>query len=107
MLSASTILILSGFLIGLTTSSGLTGEMQRLVFFAGLVGVLAFIGLDHVAERRRLRQEAKEQQLIEDRLARHVNRCDTLRDPADTDTWRPMSSIAADQECREAETALV
>ncbi len=80
LLSVCTILILSGFLIGLTTSREIPAEMQRLVLASGLLGVLAFIGLEQVAVRRRLREELREQELIENRLNRHVSRCELTRD---------------------------
>ncbi|MCA9077226.1 MAG: hypothetical protein R3B91_23030 [Planctomycetaceae bacterium] len=75
LLSVCTILILSGFLLGFATSDKFGSEMRIYMYSAGFLGILAFLALDHVRERRRRQAEAIEQMLVEERLARHVDSC--------------------------------
>lgn len=72
-LSTSTILILSGFLIGLSVGKMVAEDLSPYVLVCGLSGFLAFIALDEVAARRRDEQWQEEQQQREDRLDKHVH----------------------------------
>lgn len=73
LLSLCTILILSGFLLGMSIGTELSGSLRVYVSLAGLVGMVSFLGLDHVAARRRTQLELKEQEYIESRLVKHVD----------------------------------
>jgi len=75
LLSVCTILILSGFLIGLSTSRLIDGEMGTYLLLSGFVGILSFIALDHVRTLRRKQAESEEQMFVEERLERHVDSC--------------------------------
>lgn len=75
LLSVCTILILSGFLLGFATSEQFNNEMRLYMYSAGFLGILSFLALDHVRNRRRLQREAIEQMLVEERLERHVDSC--------------------------------
>lgn len=72
LLSTSTILILSGFLLGISLSHPL-GELSFYVFTCGLTGLVAYIAFEMsgVREDRELLQRS--QRLMEDRLLRHVS----------------------------------
>lgn len=71
-ISASTILILSGFLIGLTVGKIVSESLSPYVLSCGLAGFLAFIALEFTGSQRE-EDEAQEEQLhIQGRLDRHV-----------------------------------
>ncbi len=73
LISTSTILIISGFLIGLTVGKIVAEDLSPYVLSCGLSGFLAFIALD-LARVKREESEALEEQLImEERLDKHVN----------------------------------
>jgi hypothetical protein len=73
LLSASTVLILSAFLIGTSLGGFLDSELSKCVLLSGLAGVVAFIALEILAFRRRQRAIQDDQKLVEDRLQRHVS----------------------------------
>lgn len=72
LLSVCTILILSGFLLGMAVASQLEEELRGFILMAGMAGLVAFLGLDHVAIRRRLYAERREQEFMESRLVAHI-----------------------------------
>lgn len=76
LLSRSTILILSGVLIGMGLSYGVTPDTQLYGFIAGIIGLFAFLGLDsHTRhQEQRAMQRAIDQAtcIIEHRLGRHI-----------------------------------
>lgn len=80
LLSVCTILILSGFLLGFAASDQFGNEMRIYMYSAGFLGILSFLALDHVRNRRRLQAEAIEQMLVEERLERHVDSCTSWTD---------------------------
>lgn len=71
-LSACSVLILSGFVLGMSIGSELPSRFQVMICIAGLTGLVAYIGLDHVAARRRASAARREEDYFHDRLARHV-----------------------------------
>jgi hypothetical protein len=71
-LSACSVLILSGFVLGMSIGSELPGEFQVMICIAGLTGLVAYIGLDHVAARRRANAARREQDYFHERLERHI-----------------------------------
>lgn len=75
-LSRSTILILSGVLIGMGVSYGVTPDTQLYGFVAGIIGLFAFLGLDSHTRHQEQRavQRAIDQAtcVIENRLCRHI-----------------------------------
>jgi hypothetical protein len=75
-LSHSTILILSGFLIGIGAGKAATPALENVVLLAGIGGLIAYIGLDSAARRRNQRatQAAVEKatQALEERYTRHL-----------------------------------
>ena len=73
LLSVCTVLILSGFVLGIAMSSRMSGGLQAFVILSGLTGMLAFLGLDTAAHRRRRLIERREQQYVENRLVKHVD----------------------------------
>ena len=75
LLSHSTILILSGFWIGLVSSRLTLADLRGTILPVGLIGILAFVALDHIRLRRKEYADAREQSFVEGRLARHVDRC--------------------------------
>ena len=92
LLSVCTILILSGFVLGLAMSSQMSGGLQAFVILAGLTGMLAFLGLDTAALRRRKQMERQEQEYVEDRLVKHVDSCEfTLPDLPDHEELKALA----------------
>lgn len=72
-LSACTVLILSGFVLGMSIGVELSSQFQLLICIAGLTGLVAYLGLDHLAHVRRTRAERQEQDYFQDRLVRHID----------------------------------
>jgi len=71
-ISASTILILSGFLIGLTVGKIVSESLSPYVLSCGLAGFLAFIALEFTGTQREEEEAHGEQVQVQSRLDRHV-----------------------------------
>ncbi len=78
LISASTILILSGVLIGMSVERMVGNDLSLYVLSCGLAGILAFVALDLAATRRKEQQLESEQRHAEDRLDRHVLSLSTI-----------------------------
>jgi hypothetical protein len=52
LLSRSTILILSGILVGMGLRDGLEHQLYLVGYFSGAVGIIAYFGLEVLAQRR-------------------------------------------------------
>jgi hypothetical protein len=76
-LSACSVLILSGFVLGMSIGSDLPSQFQVMICIAGLSGLVAYIGLDHVATRRRANAARREEDYFHTRLERHIEAGDT------------------------------
>jgi hypothetical protein len=74
LVSVTSLLILSGFLIGVAVGQGVADDLSPYVLSTGLAGVLAYLGFDCAATRRRERELLREQQQFMSRLSRHVVR---------------------------------
>jgi hypothetical protein len=74
-LGLSTILILSGILIGMVTGHAIEGDLRPYVQCVGLCGLIAYVGLYQADQRRRASHERAEQANVEGRLERHVGHC--------------------------------
>lgn len=72
LISASTILILSGFLIGLTVGKIVNESLSPYVLSCGLAGFLAFIALELTSTQRQEQSAHEEQVHVQGRLDRHV-----------------------------------
>lgn len=72
-ISVSTILILSGVIIGLTIQKFVGEETAPYLLAAGLSGFLAFLSLDLVSARRSRAASKVEQEQMEDRLDKHTH----------------------------------
>ncbi len=71
-ISASTILILSGFLIGLTVGKIVSESLSPYVLSCGLAGFLAFIALESQGTQREEKIDQDEKVHVQTRLDRHV-----------------------------------
>lgn len=71
-ISASTILILSGFLIGLTVGKIVNESLSPYVLSCGLAGFLAFIALEFTGTQREEKSDLDEKVHVQGRLDRHV-----------------------------------
>ena len=71
-ISASTILILSGFLIGLTVGKIVSEDLSPYVLSCGLAGFLAFIALESAGTQREEKSDYDENVHVQGRLDRHV-----------------------------------
>jgi len=74
LISHSSILIFSGFLIGLASGHSLPGESERLVFFAGLVGLIAYLGLGVAARHQRKLANERASRAARSRLEQRLDR---------------------------------
>lgn len=78
MISRASILILSGFLVGMVTSRSVVPGTELSVLAAALTGVLSYVVLDHVSCRREQRvvREAcrRTTKTLENRIDRHISR---------------------------------
>ena len=72
LLSTSTILILSGFLIGLTVGRTVGEDLSPYVLASGLAGFMAYLGLDAAASRREEEGQSRDKEQMESRLDKHV-----------------------------------
>lgn len=72
LISNSTILILSGFLIGLTVGKIVNESLSPYVLSCGLSGFLAFIALEFTGSQREEKAAHDEQVAVQNRLDRHV-----------------------------------
>lgn len=72
-ISVSTILILSGVIIGLTIQRFVGEETAPYLLAAGLSGFLAFLALDLATARRSRAASKVEQEQVEDRLDKHTH----------------------------------
>ncbi len=72
-ISVSTILILSGVIIGLTIQRFVGEETAPYLLAAGLSGFLAFLALDLASARRGRAALKAEQVQMEDRLDKHTH----------------------------------
>jgi hypothetical protein len=72
LVSVTSLLILSGFLIGVAVGQGVADDLSPYVLSCGLAGVLAYLGFDCAASRRRERELLKEHEQFMSRLNRHV-----------------------------------
>jgi hypothetical protein len=72
LISTSSILILSGFLIGVTVGKIVAEDLSPYVLACGLSGFLAYIALDIAATRREEEAAAEDIRHVHGRLDRHV-----------------------------------
>ena len=96
MISTSTILILSGFLIGLSVGQGTGNDISAYVMACGVAGLLAFIVFDAANARRQLELERRDREQVEDRLSKHVHGLhgpegELLEDYSPADVQKPAS----------------
>jgi hypothetical protein len=78
LLSRSTILVLSGVLLGLALREGVLPSMHSLGFYVGLTGLIAYLGLE-VASRRKHERVAREAHdrmvsILNSRIDKHMAR---------------------------------
>jgi hypothetical protein len=78
LISNATILILSGFLVGLTVGKIVAEDLSPYVLSCGLSGFLAFIALELAAERRLEEAARADRGYVAQRLDRHI----TARGPS-------------------------
>lgn len=78
LLSHSTILILSAFLIGVAAGKAPDPQIEIYLYLTGFSGLVAYFGLGHIARRRKERTERRKQEKaahrFEMRVSRHVPR---------------------------------
>lgn len=72
LISTTSILILSGFLIGVTVGKLVADDLSPYVLACGLAGLLAYIALDIAATRREEEAAEEEIRYMHGRLDRHV-----------------------------------
>lgn len=73
LVSSATILILSGYLIGMTVGKFIPDDLSPFVFATGVCGFLSFVALELNAERRRESAVKAEENRLNERLNRHVD----------------------------------
>ena len=78
LVSRTTILILSAFLIGLFAGRTTDPDLRMLLYLTGAAGLVSYVGLGHLARRRRERSQQralkKAAERLETRVSRHVPR---------------------------------
>mgnify|MGYP007033193415 FL=1 len=72
-ISRTTILLLSGFLIGVVVGEEVNSSLSPVVLLAGIAGGAAFVALDLVSYYQKRQFQAKEREQTENRLERHVH----------------------------------
>lgn len=74
LLSHSTILILSGFLIGMVAHNYVQSQAAPYVYLTGIVGLIAYLGLGQLARSRQKRAESLACERASDMLVQRLNR---------------------------------
>ena len=74
LITHSTVLILSGFLIGMVFRRMVDPSIEVYVFAAGLIGVFCYLGLDWLARRRQQQAAQLELERTNHELERRINR---------------------------------
>ena len=74
LISPSSILILSGFLIGVASGHSLPTSSGQTVFFAGLIGVISYLGLSVAANRQHRRAQERANRVARSRLEQRLDR---------------------------------
>ena len=78
LVSRTAILILSGVLIGTGVGHGVPAGLYICTFCAGVIGLISFVGLEHLAERQRQSKTRRvlkaTERLLASRIDRHVPR---------------------------------
>jgi hypothetical protein len=74
LLSHSSILILSGFLIGMVSRNAVRPGDEMLVYAAGVVGLVSYLGLGLLARARKQRATNHEFEQASTRLEKRINR---------------------------------
>ena len=74
LLSHSTILILSAFLVGIAAGKAPNAQIEVMLYLTSICGVIAYFGLGHVANKRRQLAEQREQERAAQQLAIRVER---------------------------------
>lgn len=100
LISNSTILILSGFLIGLTVGNIVSDSLSPYVLSCGLSGFLAFIALEFTGTQRDEQAAHEEQVQVQSRLDRHVMSLSSISftlPPASSDSSKSSSKSGVDQ----------
>ncbi len=77
LVSGFSILIFGGFLIGMAASHAITNDLRIDVMMGGIVGVLAFLGLDQAKALREKIAVVADRLHVEGRLDRHIGRLGT------------------------------
>ena len=76
LLSHSTILILSAFLVGIAAGKAPNAQIEVMLYLTSICGVIAYFSLGRLANKRRRRAEQREQeqaaQQLEVRVGRHI-----------------------------------
>lgn len=94
LISPSSILILSGFLVGMGLSDGSTPGRQCTAFLTAGCGLLSFYALDGITRRRNAHVSARQTKIavrrLENRIGRHIGSLeeDDDFDPAELDRQR-------------------
>src|SRR5579871_5406726 len=94
LISPSSILILSGFLVGMGLSDGSIPGRQCTAFLTAGCGLLSFYALDGIARRRSAHVNARETKKavrrLENRIGRHIGSVDEDEDfdPSELDRQR-------------------
>ena len=76
LLSRSSILIISGLLLGITSAEAIDSGVRSSAFFAGACGLVAFCALEYVGRMRRsmVRRQAEREAITkhEQRIDQHI-----------------------------------
>lgn len=87
LLSHTTILILSSFLIGIAAGRMTTPNSELMVYFTGVFGLVAYFGLGQLARKRQERAELRALERaahqLESRMDRHIPRGAMFRNRRD------------------------
>lgn len=74
LLSHSSVLILSIFLIGMASGHWLAAELRRYALLGGLAGMAAYMAFEQLNRVRQDRAESRAARKLENRFNRHVQR---------------------------------
>lgn len=99
LVSVTSLLILSVFLVGIAVGQGVAEHLSPYVLSCGMAGLLAYLAFDCAAARRRERELLREQRQFMSRLSRHVahsqgSASESELGPAAVAVQRELSAVA-------------
>ena len=100
LLSHSTILILSAFLVGIAAGKAPNAQVEVMLYLTSIFGVIAYFGLGRVANKRRQLAEQRQQEQAAKQLAIRVGRHIPQHRQTPDRSMNDQPTVDADRQCQ-------